>query len=148
MLSEIGYYIRCARAGIKNLLLWFPIIWKDNDCDYAYLLTIMKFKISNMQAKMNGFFEGSEQVCADMQKVIDAMNRLIENSYVEDEFRKLHRDYYGNDGYTLDFLKNKQHNPEYSKKVLELAKKEDNLIQNDVNIICEIMKNDIRKWWY
>lgn len=35
--------------GVKNLIKWFPIIWKDRDFDRDYLYDIMYFKMSNME---------------------------------------------------------------------------------------------------
>src|SRR6185369_6100046 len=33
--------------GIKNLIRWFPIVWKDRDWDHHYILEVLKFKIKN-----------------------------------------------------------------------------------------------------
>jgi hypothetical protein len=31
--------------GIKNLIKWFPYIWKDRDYDYTYTLELLKRKL-------------------------------------------------------------------------------------------------------
>ncbi len=31
--------------GIRNLIKWFPIIWKDRDSDYTFIMEIMKKKL-------------------------------------------------------------------------------------------------------
>jgi hypothetical protein len=33
--------------GIKNIIKWIPIIYKDRDWDYYYILETLKFKLSN-----------------------------------------------------------------------------------------------------
>jgi hypothetical protein len=33
--------------GIKNIIKWIPIIYKDRDSDYYYILETLKFKLSN-----------------------------------------------------------------------------------------------------
>ena len=33
--------------GIKTLIRWFPIIWKDRDYDDHFIWEILKFKIRN-----------------------------------------------------------------------------------------------------
>jgi hypothetical protein len=38
---------------IKNLIRWFPVIWKDEDWDDHYIFEILKFKLKN-QAKYIG----------------------------------------------------------------------------------------------
>lgn len=35
--------------GIKNLLYWLPVIWKDRDYDYGFLLKIMHHKMKAME---------------------------------------------------------------------------------------------------
>jgi len=34
--------------GIKNLIKWFPIIWKDRDWDQAYIEYMLQFKLEQM----------------------------------------------------------------------------------------------------
>lgn len=33
--------------GVKNLIKWFPIVWRDRDWDDHYIFEILKFKITN-----------------------------------------------------------------------------------------------------
>ncbi|MGV8961876.1 MAG: hypothetical protein ACOH2V_00645 [Candidatus Saccharimonadaceae bacterium] len=33
--------------GIKNIIKWMPVIWRDRDFDYSYILITLKFKIKN-----------------------------------------------------------------------------------------------------
>lgn len=42
--------IRMFFRKVKNLLRWFPIIWKDEDWDSHFIFEIFKFKLKN-QAK-------------------------------------------------------------------------------------------------
>ena len=49
--------------GIKNLIKWFPIIWKDRDYDFVFIYRIFKFKIKK-QAKFlkgNSIFVSSKR---------------------------------------------------------------------------------------
>lgn len=36
-------------ARIQTILAWLPILWRDRDWDYAFLLRIIEFKISRMR---------------------------------------------------------------------------------------------------
>lgn len=38
--------------GIKNLIRWFPIIWRDRDWDWKFLACIMEFKLRTMSENM------------------------------------------------------------------------------------------------
>lgn len=35
--------------GIRNLIKWFPIIWKDRDFDYVFLLLVLQKKLEFMR---------------------------------------------------------------------------------------------------
>lgn len=45
--DDICFWVRDFKLGIKNLIVWFPIIWKDRDWDDHYIFEIIKFKLSN-----------------------------------------------------------------------------------------------------
>jgi hypothetical protein len=45
--------IRMFFRKVKNMIRWFPIIWKDEDWDHRYIFEILKFKLKN-QAKYIG----------------------------------------------------------------------------------------------
>lgn len=40
---------RLVYRRIKRFIVWFPVIWNDEDWDESYLFTIMEFKISQMR---------------------------------------------------------------------------------------------------
>ena len=39
------YYHKYAKQGIKNIIYWFPIIWKDRDWDGHYIFEILQHKL-------------------------------------------------------------------------------------------------------
>lgn len=47
------YYHKHFIQGIKNLIKWFPTIWKDRDWDHGFIYEIIKVKLNN-QAKYVG----------------------------------------------------------------------------------------------
>jgi hypothetical protein len=48
--------------GIKNLIRWFPVIWKDQDWDGYYTLKILQRKIKNVRVynEKRKFYVGVE----------------------------------------------------------------------------------------
>lgn len=50
--------------NIKNLIAWFPVIWKDRDWDRYYLYNIMIFKLN----KMEKFFNSNKTFTADAKE--------------------------------------------------------------------------------
>lgn len=45
MLEKITRAIHSFKRGVRNLIAWFPIIWRDRDWDYHYLLEMLAFKL-------------------------------------------------------------------------------------------------------
>mgnify|MGYP000863678055 CR=1 FL=1 len=70
------------KNGTKNLIKWFPLIWKDRDFDQGYLYELMYFKMGNMQK----FFESSNTWSVDAKeyaKQIKECRRLLNRIMIE-----------------------------------------------------------------
>ncbi|MDD3123205.1 MAG: hypothetical protein PHC62_06830 [Candidatus Izemoplasmatales bacterium] len=52
------------KYGIKNILFWFPVIWKDRQFDHGYLYTILGKKLELMEA----FFLSDDTNVANAKK--------------------------------------------------------------------------------
>lgn len=50
---EARYYHRDLIEGIKNLIRWFPIIWKDRDWDHSFIFNLLIKKLE-LQSKYIG----------------------------------------------------------------------------------------------
>jgi hypothetical protein len=46
-MRKILYWFENIINSIKNLIRWFPIIWRDKDYDDSFIWEILKFKIRN-----------------------------------------------------------------------------------------------------
>ncbi len=42
----LGYRLRNLKLSIKNMIRWFPIIWKDRDWDDSFIFAILKQKLT------------------------------------------------------------------------------------------------------
>ncbi len=69
---------------IKKLIKlwdWLPIIWADEDWDFAYLLRLMQFKLSRMRPVIEN---GHSTECMDRAKEILTAEILLRNVVDED----------------------------------------------------------------
>lgn len=72
-MKELGFWhFRSIYKSIKNLIRWFPIIWKDRDWDQSYIYDVLKFKLKN-QAK----FIGDRKHHVDSQRDSEIMNLCV-----------------------------------------------------------------------
>ena len=76
------YLHRNFKIGIKNLIYWFPIIWKDRNWDSHYIFEILKHKLK-AQSKYIGCRDTHTQAKKDAEIMMTCV-RLMEK--VQDEF--------------------------------------------------------------
>lgn len=79
---------RDIKIGIKNLISWFPIIWKDRPWDYHYIYTILEEKLKRTSEHINSakIFEGYEYVVRDINIAIKLIERLKTDYYSSEYF--------------------------------------------------------------
>jgi hypothetical protein len=89
---EGRYYHKDLYKGIKNLIRWFPVIWKDRDWDQAYLYSILQKKLEHQLAYwQDGKTQGHEGMESDiryMKICIELIKRMKDNHYEMIEFDK------------------------------------------------------------
>jgi hypothetical protein len=104
---EGRYYHKDLYRGIKNLIHWFPVIWKDRDWDSYYIFQILEYKLK-LQAK--GIAKRDIHVNAQRDvEIIRTCIRLMEkvrDGYYESEYM----DYYETKMWFVDI----EDKPEYS----------------------------------
>lgn len=72
------------KQGIKNLIGWFPIVWKDRDWDYNFLLLLMRFKLKRMEKEFRSYNDTivSNKLSADkIRECVLLLDRIIEDKY-------------------------------------------------------------------
>lgn len=99
--------------GIKNIFKWLPIVWKDRDFDYSYIIRALRFKIENTAnyIEKHNRYEGNELDVQKMRlclKLIDKIN----SDFYECEYQE----YYKTNMFT-EKLENGLH--EYKSEVIE-----------------------------
>jgi len=93
--QELPYYPKYFVQGIKNLVRWFPIIWKDRDWDHHYIWQIMKFKILN-QAEYIGTKDRhmSAKRDAEIMRLCVRLMDKVQNEYYSSEYMDYHKSRY------------------------------------------------------
>lgn len=141
-LTQWPYYFK---DGIRNLILWFPLIWKDQQWDRNYLYKIMIFKLRLMQ----DFFESNKTNVADADKLAEqiedakhALIRIEKDDYMLPEYRRIiNCEYYIENKHTF------KQTAEYNKLIKENMKFEQKSFEEDFKIFCDIFKNHSLGWW-
>ena len=80
---EGQYYHKYLKFGVKNIIYWFPIIWKDRNWDSHYIFEIMKHKLSS-QADYIGRMDRHTRAQQDaryMRLCVKLMQKIQEEDY-------------------------------------------------------------------
>ena len=84
---ELPNYPRYFTEGVKNLINWFPIVWKDRDWDHQYIWEVMKFKLSKQAKyiKTQGRHLSAERDAQIMMTCVRLMDK-IQHEYYSSEY--------------------------------------------------------------
>jgi hypothetical protein len=154
---------------IKNLIRWFPIIYRDQDWDDHFIFEILKFKLKN-QAKYIGDKNRHLSAKRDAEIMMLCV-RLIEKvqeeyygceymDYHESDFRWL--DTNNPDTKELDIVELSEHFDDYFKKypliyrMVPNLKAPKNVIAMQIarineerahKLLFKILEQNIQRWW-
>jgi len=87
------FYHKYLKEGIKNIIYWLPIIWKDRHWDSHYIFEIMKHKLK-AQAKYIGdrdFHTRAQQDARRMRLCVKLMQKVQDDDYAM-EYMDYHKD--------------------------------------------------------
>jgi len=114
------------KEGIENLIVWFPIIWKDRDFDYNYLLYIIIFKTKNMVSFFESKYsitdwkeEHSKKDLNALKRVIPLLEYIRDEKYEDDAFKEHWEKFPAK----LEFIENKDNTKPY-KTLKPMSEKE------------------------
>lgn len=159
------------KQGIKNLIIWFPIIWKDRNWDYIYIYIILikKLELTRDTIKRN-------QIVADANDIADQINytivrlQRVKNDFesYDEPINKIHDEKWGESVFEWipysdtenpekkDLLELKITRPnvktpeddelEY-KEFMEGKHKVNNLRKTDLKEALDNIYNNIENWW-
>lgn len=113
---EGRYYHTDFKDGVKNLIRWFPTIWKDRDWDTHYIWVLMMEKLKN-QSNYIGKKDRHTSAKRDAEIMMTCVRLMekIKEEYYSSEFMEYHDSDY-------NFVDTE--NPEY--KELEIVEKSEN----------------------
>jgi hypothetical protein len=176
-INDLQYVPRNIITGIKNIVYWIPIIWKDRDWDQHYIFEVLKRKLIK-QAKYIGSRDFHTRAKRDAEIMMLCV-RLIEK--VQDEtYSSEYMDYHqtemsfkkieDSDLHTLEIKELSQNFDEYFKKYprqykkvmngeLNIFKRENKDLQviameiaqenqkRCQDLLFKILNNNINNWW-
>jgi len=89
---EGKYYHKMFRTGVKNLVYWFPIIWKDRNWDSHYIFEILAHKIK-AQSKYIGERDIHTRAKRDAEIMMTSYRliKLVQDDFYSGEYSDYHK---------------------------------------------------------
>ncbi len=160
-IKDIPYNIK---YGIKNLIQWFPVIWKDRQWDnfFIYIILRRKLHLTEQLTRKYGHHTKHIQDADKIKKCVIILDRLIEDDYNENVYRN-HDKKWG-DGKMIftdsteypqcskldikyENVKTKEDEKLQTKEYRILMNKPQDLINQDLDMLFKLMRKNIQTWW-
>jgi len=162
-LFNIKDRIRNTKYGVKNLINWIPVIWKDRWWDSHFIYPILHKKLSIMEhnIRYDGHHLYREKDADQIKVCLLLLKRIMDDEYGESAFKR-HDEKWGDS--EMIFIPTE--NPEYSamkidyenvitdkdikeeRKDFKLAiQQEEILRKQDIDLLFKLMARHIRSWW-
>lgn len=152
---------RNIKRGIKNLIKWTPVVWKDRDYDYQPLLEMMKFKLENMEDffRNKGIAADAEERADEMKVCIDLLDRLINDVHFKEAYDAFHEKWgegkitfedegeYCKMDINYSKVKTPEDEEEKNKDLMHSAKMEDIKRKNDMRDLFDTLYGKLLTWW-
>jgi hypothetical protein len=155
---------RNIKYGVKNIIDYFPIIWKDRDWDHYYLYRLLRYKLERMEKLQREHGHHVDHIkTADEIKVCKLLlDRLIKDDYLMNVMEP-HDKKWGESEWNFTPCED---NPEFSElhfthpnanteEEIELEKKErirlykhsNNLRSQDLDMLFKLLRKQVEGWW-
>ena len=163
--SEGKYLHKTIWKGIRNLIKWFPIVWKDRDYDHSYIMYTLRFKIQNTAdyIEKHKRYEGWERDVERMRlclRLFDALEKDIfeseYNNYYETRGYVDERGFYQQEVLRDDLDTYLKKYPNYYRKLSDKDKERSVWAaimisharqQRASDLLFELIKRNIYFWW-
>ncbi len=162
-LNNVVYFFRDIKIGIRNLIVWFPVIWKDRWWDHWFFFAVLHKKLSLMEKNFRSYgCHIAADKDADKMKICALLaKRIIDDNYYE-MASKQHREKWGEANFdwtdtdnpelvelkiTYDSVKTEKDKEQERKEFKTATELEHYLREQDINMLFDLIHKHIQSWW-
>lgn len=153
IINKIINFINGTIESIKNLIKWFPVIYKDRQFDHAFLLYILEFKLNLMEYyfKNHGIALSSIKDSKRI-KICKNLCRRLGDGYHDNVFIKHYEkwglpEFDGDMGLTHKNCKTEEDCKQERFEFKKAIEKEEYLRKQDLKYLFKTMEKYILGWW-
>jgi hypothetical protein len=124
-------------SSIKRIIEWIPILWKDRDWDYIFILRLLHYKLERTRDCIvsNNFISDANKVAQEINDSLTKLDKILNNE-ADDEWYK---------HYTESHPEGRHSDPcVICKYLLDLTEIKENMLWYD---FWTDLRLNIRGWW-
>ena len=162
--NEIRYWPRSFKTGVENLIVWFPIVWKDRQWDHQYIYTVFRHKLHLKEQfiRQRGIHVNNAQDADKIKKCVILLDRLMKDEYHENVFKPHYKKWgepemkfkdstkYPNCS-VLDIkypnVETGEDDKKQTKDFRVKSKMEAAMREQDLDMLFQLMRKHIQSWW-
>lgn len=128
---------------LGRIFKWLPVLWKDLDYDGDSIFFILKCKLECLRAGIERDIDFTEkpQVLSEIDECLDALNRICEDAYLDNNLKDFNIRLNSLDGNVFEMLSNER------QALIEEVEKADAVRQKDIDLVFNLLKNRHSYWW-
>lgn len=156
-MRKLADILRKIKYGIENLIIWFPIIWKDRPWDHYFIYCVLRRKLhlTEQYIRKYGLHVKNIEDADKIKKCVLLLDRLIKDEYHDHVFKN-HYKKWGEPNYNFEGnrfnidhpnVKTARDKELHSKEFRRLIEEEDKHKNQDLDLLFKLMRKHIQTWW-
>lgn len=150
--------------GIKNLIKWFPVVWKDRDWDHYFIYVTLRQKLhfTEQHIRNHDFHTRAKQDADNIKTCVLLLDRLIADKYYDMAYKKIEEKWgdlemstspYKDDpalyevNITRPGIKTEEDEKQEKKEFKNAYEHEQYLRSQDKELLFKLINKHIEGWW-
>jgi hypothetical protein len=155
-LKAFWWGIRNFPRNVAHVIRWLPILWRDRDWDWTYLMRIYEFKLRNMSKcfKKYGHHVNSDRDAKQVLIAAELCKRLYKDEYADwmwDEIHQLEGEFVfeptGHGTSRLTHPYSKISKEEAFRRGNIAMKHEQMMRKQDIDLLFKLHRKYLHCWW-
>jgi len=143
--------------GIKNLILWFPVIWNDRNWDFYFIYKVLhhKLKLTEKTIREADNHTTAQRDAKKIRVCLVLLNRLMKDEYETNIFKQVDEKWgelqmklvNGYVNISRPNIKNEKDETLERKQSQLCYEKVEQIKKQDLDLLSKYLQKYIRTWW-
>jgi len=152
------HFIRRTIESIKQVIFWFPVIWKTRDFDYGYTIEMLTLKLERMLKFLTSrdcMSEQTEESLLPLKRCIEILHVIDNQKYQDISFEEHYKKYpikpieewFVDDPRYPNCRVVKSMEDDEAESFLQANKDSEKLHDELLDEFCKLFTAHYREWW-